>query len=281
MTRNKSRVKGENNLSAFLLGVCVFMVLLAAIVPGTRNLLSGGMESILSGGRSGAGWITDGLRSLIPLSAMERQRMEALQEQVYQLQTELAVAEEAVEENRQLRELLDLEPMAGWERLPALVIARDPISWNRRFRINRGRADGVELGNLILVGDQAAGRVVEAGANTALVATLTDPECRLSVRLRDNQTTGALIGGGEAGLARGKIAARIDFLPRDASYKEGEIVETSGLSDLVPGGMKVGEVVPWEDQQVAEIVDSAFARLRVAPSAELTDFRVVAVLLRE
>lgn len=264
---------------AVLLAVCLFMVFLVGVSPGLRRLFSSVMQPLLSGGRQGIYGVTEGIRSVMPLSAMERRRLEDLQQRVNQLQTELTAAQEKVEENRQLRQLLDLPPPPGWKRLPALVIARDPVSWNLRFRIDRGVDDGVSEGNLVMVGDEAAGRVVEASARSSLVATVADPEFRLSVRLHENRVTGVLVGGQQRVAGKREKAALVDFLPRDNVYREGELVETSGLSGYVPGGVPVARVVNWNRRKTEEIIDSSFARLRVVPVADLTDFRVVSVLL--
>ncbi len=239
------------------------------------------MQPLLAGGRSGGEWVAETFRSVLPLSAMERRRLDELQERLHQLQLELTVLREAESENHELRRALNLAPPAGWLRVPALVVARDPISWDRRFRIDHGSLDGVSAGNLVLVGERAVGRVVEVAARTAMVATVLDPRCRLSVRLSDSRVTGVLLGGHQRDPATGREVAMIDFLPRDALYRETERVETSGLSGYAPGGIVVGQVVKWDNWRVAEIVDMTHARLKVAPAADLTDFRVVSVLVPE
>ncbi len=274
--RNKATNRA---VPAFIAGLSLLTMLAVSLIPGARNVVSGGVRPILSGSRQGVNWAMEGVRGMIPLSAMERRRLESLQEEVYRLRTELTVAEQVKEENKQLRQQLELAPMAGWERLTALVIARDPISWNRRFRINRGAKHGVIEGNLVLRGDQAVGRVIEAGETSSMVAVLSNPECRLSVRLREHEVTGVMMGLDPAeNRSTRRPMARIDYLPVDVDYESGDIVETSGLSGLAPGGIEVGRLLADDRRRQSEPEELPFARLNMEPVAELSNLRVVTVL---
>ncbi len=267
-------------LNVLSISLPLFLVILVAFSPTVRVVLGGTFRPWLAGARQAGNWLSGGVRGIMPLSAMERRMLAEMQERVAQLQIELAEAEQALDENRELREELGLPPPTGWQRLPALIIARDPASWDRRFRIDRGTVDGVEVGALVMAGEQTVGRIVETAARSSMVATLADPGCRLAVRLRGEGGTGVLRGGFRGGSDRDWNSVIVDFMPRDGDYKVGELVETSGLGGFGPAGIPVARVVAWKEGRVAEIVDSAFARLRVRPLVEDRSFRTVAVLLR-
>ena len=183
----------------------------------------------------------------------------------------------AIAENRELRALLDLPAPRGWRRVAATVVARDPVSWNRRFRIGRGTDSGIESGAVVLAGGHVVGRVSEVTAKTALVCTIADPTCRLSVRLPERNATGILSGRIDQHWT-GVPLCRIEYLPRDRSYEVGEPVVTSGLGGTLPEGLSVGHLIPMADGRSAETVRSVYARARVRPAASFDWFHVVAVL---
>ena len=52
-------------------------------------------------------------------------------------------------------ELAELPPPPDWKLTVAPVIARDPASWNRRFRIGKGANDGIFPGAAVMAGNRA------------------------------------------------------------------------------------------------------------------------------
>lgn len=280
MSIEKKEVRRRRRLAAVMVGFCLGLILLFTASSGLRAVLAGGGSSVVSGLTRGRDFIFSTVRGFMPLSAMERRRLEELQERVNNLEIELAAANQAREENRRLRELLEMPPPPEWRRVAALVIGRDPVSWNQRFRINRGEADGIEEGMAVTSEGQVIGRISEATARTAMVSTIADPEYRLSVRLQESDSTGVLLGGFQT-RGRGERTLVLDYLPRDGNYASGEAVVTSGLSGLTPSGLPVGQTVAWDESQDVKTINGLYARLRAEPSADLSDFRVVSVLLRE
>jgi len=218
------------------------------------------------------------VRCLLPLSQIERSRMASLEQQVQRLHIEVSRLAVLAGENRELRRRLDLPLPTDWTPITAPVLARDPLSWNRRFRVGRGRGHGVKPGYPVWGAGGVIGRVAEATQTTALVITLANPACRLSVRLPQSGGTGILRGGGGAG-NDGVPLCFIDFLPRDLPYKDGEPVITSGLGGTAPEGLPVGTVMRLDPKEFGNVVRTAYTRLRMRPSAEFRWFRFVSILV--
>jgi len=232
-----------------------------------------------------AGWATlqeeagDRLQWMAP-GRGPRQRARELEERVRELELALAQAESALEENRELRTFLRLPPPPRWQWVAARVIARDAVTWNRRFRIGRGSQDGVVVGAAVLAPDGAVvGRVTECTVATAVVTTIADPTCRLSVVIGGARVAGVLRGRHRQKWAQAPECV-VDFLPRQGEYGAGEPVRTSGLGADIPGGLPVGAVIEGETGVVATVVDAAYARLRIRPRADLANIRYAAVLVR-
>lgn len=265
-----------------LLGACLVFVVLVLSSSSVRRVASGALHPFV---RAGA-WVrhrgVDAVNAVRPLSAIERDMLEELRREVRRLRLQMVAAEEAEVENRQLRELMDLAPPSGWVQIVAPVILRDPVSWNRRMRIGRGADDGVRLGAVALVGTEVVGRVTDVARKTAVVSTVLDSECRLSVQLPESAGVGILQNG--RGTLDDSVSTRfctVDYLPKDGIYREGDAVVTSGLSGRVPGGFLVGFLESDADGRVFEVVDASFVRVNVRPAADLDPCRFVVILVPE
>ncbi|MFW5803041.1 MAG: rod shape-determining protein MreC, partial [Verrucomicrobiota bacterium] len=223
-----------------------------------RNRLSETMEGLVAGRR---------LRS-------DLRRLEA---ELAVLELELGEARQARAENEKLRAILDLPAAPEWRRIVAPVIARDPVEWRRGFRIGKGTRDGIALGAVVMERNNVIGRVIQVHRTTATVATVADPACRISVRVRGTDAVG-LMGGVRRIAAGGLPQCIVTYLPRDADYRRGQVVQTTGLGETIPGGLTVGRVVPWSEQQLVDVRDNSYARIAVAPLADFGRVRFVSVL---
>ena len=185
------------------------------------------------------------------------------------------------EENRQLRAMLGLDVPAGWRPIRAEVIMRDPANWMLEFRISRGEQDGVRIGSPVLAGDSLAGRVVEVYNESARVATIASPECRLSVFVQNGD--GISFPGVFSGASRmdtgTKVECRVDFLPKDAVLSPGDPVVTSGMGGQLPYGIPVGMLVTDEIGRCPIIIDNARAMSPVMAASDIARTRFVTVFV--
>lgn len=208
-----------------------------------------------------ADWI-DGVTSAGDLRA-ER---DELRRDVEELESELARAEGALEENEELRTLLDL-PFAGdLEGITAEVIAREPNAFERSITLSKGTSSGIAEGMPVVAGDGLVGRVVRAGRTSSKVLLITDESSGVSVRI-GNQT-GSAVG------QRGRDTLAVDFVDPDALVSDGDVAVTLGEMSRFPPGVPVGTVGeaeprPGEVQQ----------RIRLEPIVGLAEVEVVTVLV--
>ncbi|NOY79497.1 MAG: rod shape-determining protein MreC [Kiritimatiellaeota bacterium] len=271
------RVPIHRNVWTALPAALAFMVVLAALVPPVRKAAVGFATPALCAVRAGVAAARRFGQSVLPFSGAERSRLESLEQQVRQLRFEASRLIPLEAENRELRQRLALSAPVDWSLVTAPVLARDPLSWDRRFRVGRGRADGLRPGLAVLGRGGVIGRVAEVTETTGLVITLADPACRLSVRLPASGGAGVLHGGGGTGPGAVPLCF-VDYLPRDLRYEEGEPVETSGLSGAVPEGLPIGTVTRFSPGVLRKVVRTAYVRLKVRPSAEFRWFRFVSIL---
>lgn len=259
--------------------LALLLLILAVFTPSPfRSAFSGTGLPFLKTRATAATAVSTHMERLPPVTASERARLKHLDRLVQQLNQQVRNGQDALRENRELRLYLELPAPPDWKLVVAPIISRDPVTWNRRFRIGKGSASGIYAGAAVMAGNQVVGRVLEVSAGSALVATVADPACRLSVRLPVANAIGILSGRVDQRWHETPVCL-VNFLPRDQAYAEDEYVITSGLGGSIPSGLPVGRVMPWDDGKPARIVSSAYAQLLVRPSAEFNVFSNVAVVV--
>lgn len=173
----------------------------------------------------------------------------------------------------EVENMLELRRSADWQVVAGTVVARDPIAWDASFLIDRGLSDGIQEGAVVFADGAVVGRIAAVARRTARVETIYSPECRIGVKLSETGGVGVLRGRIE-----GATVCLVDYLERDLRYRVGELVVTSGLSEIIPEGLPIGRVVPWDDGSPARIVNSSFAQLQVRAAGVRKDFRRVWVI---
>ena len=166
---------------------------------------------------------------------------EALQLENQRLTLQLNAAQEDVNENERLQELLDAKARYDtMDPVYAKVIARSPGQWFETFSINRGKSDGVLQGMAVVNGDGLIGRVYEAGTNYAKVLCIIDARSSVACMVQDTR---------DNGIMRGEIADDSDhaecyvyYLPSLNNVSPGNGVITSGTDSLFPKGLHIGSV---------------------------------------
>lgn len=204
-------------------------------------------------------------------------------EKLAQRNRELAVRSTAaagiLDENRILRQKLQLSAPAQWKFCTGEIILRDPLHFRDGFTIDRGARDGIAVGNAV-VDSTTDGRlfligiVRECSARTARISTVNDPSVRLSGRL-----TGGAVGftnTGSSPIQTGLI--RFGMLDNDGDYTPGEAVVSTGYERGIPEGIKIGELVINNDLRHG--YDPDFSCL-LKPAVNFEDLRFVTVISRD
>ena len=137
-------------------------------------------------------------------------------------------------ELRRLRELyqLDQEYMQ-YEKTAARVIANDSGDWFQVFRVDKGSADGVEVGCNVMAGGGLVGIVTDVGAHYATVRSIIDDSSRVSAMAVQSGDT-CIVAGDLTLYEEGRL--RITNIQKDADFKDGDRVVTSNISSkFLPG----------------------------------------------
>lgn len=205
-----------------------------------------------------------------------------LQGELALLRGELDKGDRAIRENAELRALLDLRERTRAPLVAAEVIAReDGGGWWQTVRINRGANQRIHSGFPVIAVEGLVGRTTNVTPNTSDVLLISDPNCKVGVRLVTLGDFGILRGAGLAvsGFPQFDVVLPmappvIDYLSKDRPALKGEKVVTSGLGGVFPADIPVGVLESAEMD-----VTGLFQRARVQPAVDLARLRKVFVMI--
>jgi rod shape-determining protein MreC len=207
------------------------------------------------------------------LAAAGRLRAEnrRLQEECARLQADKVRLLEYFVENKQLRALLKAPPPQTVKLVGAAqIIGRAPGVWRRRVKIQA--APGVQLAkdDFLLAEGCLAGRVLEAMGPVGEAVLIVDSEHAVAVLDQRSRDQGMLYAepaaGGPQLLRMEKLADRCDLRP-------GDLILTSGLGQLYPKGIPVGQIV----EVVSDPANGQVMRALVRPYVDFDHLEFVTV----
>jgi rod shape-determining protein MreC len=199
-----------------------------------------------------------------------RSKNAELEDTVAQLEAENRQAEELINENLRLAELLDLE--ASWvvgDRVNARVIATAPRNYTWAAIIDKGRSDGIEPDMAVIAPEGLVGKVISASSHQSTVLYVIDRRGAAGARVS---------GGRDAGTVKGNGAGQPLTFVRvgvNADAEEGDKVVTSGYDGgIFPPGIPIGFIV-----NVGGDAREATKEIDVEPYVDFTTLDLVQVLV--
>lgn len=176
-------------------------------------------------------------------------------------------AQELLQENERLRQLLGLRPHLHSPALAAQILYDTSDPYTRRVIVDQGQVHAVQLGSPVLDDVGVLGQVTKVYPFLSEITLLVDREQAIPVL---NARTGA------RGVAYGDPVAshggglELRFVSANADVQEGDLLTTSGMDGVYPPGLPVARVI-----RVERRADSAFARIYCAPTARIEGARHV------
>lgn len=201
------------------------------------------------------------------LGGMAAQNREMSQE-LTRLRNEVRVGRALASENRRLRAALQLRQTYPDELIPSEVVARDITGWWRTVRVAKDSGVEVPVNSTAITADGLVGKVVSSSRNTADILLVSDPTCRVSVRIERVGVSGVL--SGVHSLGKGRALCRLDFINKDVEVRVGDEVVTSGLGGIFPKGLLVGRIA-----RVYRGPAGLYQYADVVPSADLSNLNIV------
>lgn len=218
-----------------------------------------------------------------------------LAEQVLKLQKEndilsakMSILNNLKKENIELRELVGLGKIPFFNCLTSEILRRDPARWYEKLIINRGSADGVMEGSIVIskiirkdtggISFAVVGRIKSVSLHESAVSTILSDDCSLSVMVSGKRAHGIAGTGKKTGRT---FTVGLKYLPKDVAYSPGEFVFTSGLSGLTPSSLLIGKLISDGEGRVVNIKDNLYAEAKMDAAVNFDNLHFVLVLVPE
>ena len=208
----------------------------SVILSGSTDPLSNLANTLTSPFESGVSAMLDWAEGVygyvFQFSEME-QELSDLRRRVADLEEQARQGQEALAENAQLRELLNLqERRKDLEFESAKITARSTSNWESTLTISKGSAAGVEAGDCVITETGVlVGVVSETSLLSSTVATLIDTSIEVGGVVTRTYSAGILEGDFDL-MNQGLL--RLSYLPEGAGLVAGDEVLTSGLGGIYP-----------------------------------------------
>lgn len=181
-----------------------------------------------------------------------------LREQILTLSHRVQRMASLTAENVRLRELLAATRQRDMPYITAELLSLDPDPFTHQMVIDRGRRDGVYVGQPVLDASGLVGQITATSAYSSRVLLLADASHALPVQVNRNGLRFILQGAGSYD------ALNVTHVPDTADIREGDLLTTSGLGGRFPPGYPVARVA-----EVVHDPGQPFARVTAAPVAQL------------
>ena len=173
-----------------------------------------------------------------------------LQAQLDTLAAIVASQAPLVEENRRLREALDLQERAPGIFLHANLVRPGTTGSESIFLLDVGSDQGVRAGDPVLMRDGRIGLVGvirEVRPNASIGQDWSHPDFRASAMTEDGETFGMVEP--RKGDFRESDRLLLNAIPYHERLDSGTLITTSGLGGVFPRGIPIGEVVSLHQEE--------------------------------
>ena len=168
-------------------------------------------------------------------------------------------------ENEKLRQMLEMRQKNPSEFIAADVALVENGSSSEKMYINKGSAQGIKINLPVMFNGYLIGKISKVSDEYSEVTLLTSKTSKLSV----------VLNGTDQQILRGNGNGTFSIL----NYNEGKVdkntvfdVETSGVSDILPRGLKIGSL------KVTNLNDfNKMKEIRFKPSFNVFDIQSVLV----
>lgn len=181
-----------------------------------------------------------------------------LREQVLHLSHRVQHMSSLTAENVRLRELLGAASRLDATYITAELLSLDTDPFTHQMVIDRGRRNGVYVGQPVMDASGLVGQVTAVSAYSSRVLMVVDASHALPVQVNRNGLRFVLQGSGQYGVLR------VTHVPDTADIRKGDLLVTSGLAGRFPPGYPVARVT-----EVVHDPGQPFARVSAEPVARL------------
>jgi rod shape-determining protein MreC len=169
-------------------------------------------------------------------------------------------------ENLRLRRLLTFKENSEYNYTSATIIGSGQEQSVRSLILNVGRNDGIRKNFAVVTERGLVGKIFDVDNHYAFTQIVMDRNTLVSARLQKSREVGVIGWSGNLWLD-------LNYISKEVEIEKGEIVLTSGLSQIYPKGLKIGIVVEIQENDY-----ELYKKIKVKPAVEINQLEEVFVL---
>ncbi len=189
-----------------------------------------------------------------------------LKKKTAELQAELVLYKEGYLEAGRLKQLLSLQEAYPFRYTAARIIGKEQAALSKTLWMNKGSAHGLKPGMPVIALPGLIGRLTDVSCSSSKVMLLIDENSNVDAAIQRTRVQGILRGAGSRGCV-------VRYVSKIQDVKEGDVVLTSGMSNIFPKGLLIGKV-----SRVDHMDAGLFLSIRVIPFADFASLEEVLVL---
>lgn len=183
---------------------------------------------------------------------------EKLTEENSKLKDKLAEYSDLASENERLKALLDFEDQREQYNYISTNIIGTKGSILEGYIVDKGSEDGIKKGMVVIAAQGLVGQVSSVAKNWSVVECIINENVAVSVMPESTRENTGILQGYIDGKTSDKLT-KISYLPMDSKIKKGDVILTSGLGQVYPKEIRVGEVISVEEDKV-NVMKSAIVK---------------------
>ena len=208
-------------------------------------------------------WASGSLQSK---EALRRENMQ-LKSQLIHAHAKLQQQDYILAQNARLQGILSTTKPEQFDLNLAQVIGTDTNLLRQIVVLNKGKQDGVQVGQTVIDEDGILGQIINVYPNTSRLLLITDDQQSVAVTVKRTGQRAIVTGQGIPS------ALSLNYVFKTSDVRVGDELVSSGLGGRIPAGYRVGRIAHIKDGQADN-----FRIIEVTPSANFIDNAYVLIL---
>jgi rod shape-determining protein MreC len=185
------------------------------------------------------------------------------------LASQVQLLEEYRTENIRLRELFKFQQQMQRKTVAARIIAKDILSNQKSFTIDKGSEDGLERLQGVIAAEGVIGYTIEVEPHSARVLPLANQQASIDALVQRTRARGIVSGASNGSFL-------LKYIMRQEDTREGDIIVTSGSQGFFPKGFIIGKVIKVQPSPTAVSFQA-----RIEPAVPVDHLEEVLVIVEK
>lgn len=189
-----------------------------------------------------------------------------------ELENKLLEYETLKEENERLREIVNFKNNKNsYNYIGTEIIGYSGESFAKGYIVDKGENDGIKKDMIVISNQGLVGKVTSTGSNWSIIQSLINENIAVSVMVNSTRETSGILQGYTK--SNNENLTKVTNLAIDSNIKEGDVIVTSGLGQIYPKEIRVGEVISVETDEI-KVMKTAI----VKPYVDFTNLEELFIL---